>query len=142
MLRAAHGRFDPDGNGFVIVARATDLPWPLNVSLPARELSTWGQHLDITVAGHHDDCVRTTLTLDRDVADSLKKEMRRTGRGLKATVNEALRRGLNLAGKPPRPPRFEVRPHAFGVRPGIDLDRINQLVDELEADEAARKLTP
>ena len=84
--------------------------------------------------------MRTTLTLDRDVAEGLEKEMRRTGRGLKATVNEALRRGLRLSGKSPRPPRFEVRPHAFGVRPGIDLDRMNQLADELEAAEAARKI--
>jgi hypothetical protein len=84
--------------------------------------------------------MRTTLTLDRDVAEGLKKEMRRTGGGLKAVVNEALRRGLRLAGKPPRPSRFEVRPHAFGVRPGIDLDRLNQLVDELDAEETARKL--
>jgi hypothetical protein len=84
--------------------------------------------------------VRTTLTLDRDVAEALAKEMRRTGRGLKAAVNDALRRGLSLAGKAPRSPRFRVRPHAFGVRAGVDLDRMNQLVDELEAETTARKL--
>lgn len=84
--------------------------------------------------------MRTTLTLDRDVAECLRKEMRRTGRGLKASLNEALRRGLRMAGKPPRPPRFEVQTHAFGVKPGIDLDRVNQLIDELEAEDAARKL--
>ena len=84
--------------------------------------------------------MRTTLTLDRDVADALAREMRRTGRGLKTIVNDVLRRGLRLAGKAPRPPRFEVRPHAFGVTPGIDLDRVNQLVDELEAEGAVRKL--
>ena len=83
--------------------------------------------------------MRTTLTLNRDVAEGLKKEMRRTGQGLKAIVNDALRRGLRIAGRPPRRPRFDVRPHAFGVKPGIDLDRINQLVDELEAEEGARK---
>ena len=82
--------------------------------------------------------MRTTLTLDRDVAERLKKEIRRTGHGLKAIINDALRRGLRIAGRPPRLPRFEVRPHAFGVKPGIDLDRINQLVDELETGEAAR----
>jgi hypothetical protein len=84
--------------------------------------------------------VRTTLTLDRDVAERLKKEMRRTGQGLKAIINDTLRRGLRIAGRPPRPPRFEVRSHAFGVKPGIDLDRLNQLVDELEAADGARKL--
>jgi hypothetical protein len=66
--------------------------------------------------------------------------MRRSGKGLKAVVNRALRLGLGLAGKPVRPPRFEVRPHAFGFKPGVDLDRLNQLVDELEAEETARSL--
>ena len=84
--------------------------------------------------------MRTTLTLDRDVADGLKKEMRRTGDGLKATINGALRRGLRMSGRQKRAPRFEVTPHAFGVRPGVDLDRINQLVDEIDVEEASRKL--
>jgi len=90
--------------------------------------------------GHHDVFVRTTLTLDRDVAEGLAKEMRRSGRGLKATINEALRRGLRLAGRPPRAPRFTVEAQALGIRPGIDLDRVNQLVDELDAQETGRKL--
>jgi hypothetical protein len=84
--------------------------------------------------------MRTTLTLDRDVADRLRKEMRRTGQGLKTTINEILRRGFGLGGKPQRPPRFEVQAHPFGFRPGIDLDRLNQLADELESDERARRL--
>jgi len=84
--------------------------------------------------------VRTTLTLEPDVAARLKQEVRRSGKGLKSVVNEALRLGLGLSGKPARVPRFEVRPHAFGFKPGVDLDRINQLVDELASDEAARKL--
>ena len=59
---------------------------------------------------------------------------------MKAVVNDALRLGLGMAGKPARPKRFEVRPHAFGFKPGIDLDRVNQLADELESEETARKL--
>lgn len=84
--------------------------------------------------------MRTTLTLERDVAERLRQEMRRSGKAMKTLVNEALRLGLGLSGKPARPPRFEVRPHAFGFKPGVDLDRMNQLVDELASDEAARKL--
>lgn len=84
--------------------------------------------------------MRTTLTLDRDVAERLQKEMRRTGKGLKAAVNDALRQGLGMVGKAARPKRFRVEPHAFGLKPGIDRDRMNQLVDELEAEEVARRL--
>jgi len=54
-------------------------------------------------------------------------------------VNDALKAGLGLAAKPGRVPRFKVHPHSFGVRPGVDLDRINQLVDELETEESARR---
>jgi hypothetical protein len=85
--------------------------------------------------------VRTTLTLERDVAERLRQEMRRSGKALKVVVNEALRLGLGVAGKPPRARRFEVRPSPLAFKPGIDLDRINQLADELEAEEAARKLS-
>ncbi len=84
--------------------------------------------------------MRTTLTLDPDVAERLAGEIRRTGKSLKATVNDALRVGLGLGGKRPRGPRFVVEPHPFGLRPGVDPDRLNQLVDELEAEEAARRL--
>jgi hypothetical protein len=84
--------------------------------------------------------MRTTLTLDRDVAERLRDEMRRSGKSMKASVNEALRRGLGLGGRPASAPRFKVEPHAFGFKPGVDLDRLNQLTDELEAEESARRL--
>ena len=84
--------------------------------------------------------MRTTLTLEPDVAERVAQEMRRRGEKMKKIVNDALRLGLGMGGKPVQPPRFEVRPHAFGFKPGIDLDRLNQLVDELEVEEAAHKL--
>ena len=34
----------------------------------------------------------------------------------------------------------KVRPHSFGFRPGIDLDKLNQLADELEVEEAAKSV--
>ena len=84
--------------------------------------------------------MRTTLTIDPDVEKLIQREMRRTDRSMKAVVNDALRVGLGVRGKPPRPPRFKVEPHAFGFKAGIDTDRLNQLVDELEAEEHARRL--
>ena len=80
--------------------------------------------------------MRTTLTLDPDVAEQIRREMKHQGKGLKAIVNEALRRGLRLQttskGKP-----FQVEAHNFGVLPGVDLDRMNQLVDELEVEHSS-----
>jgi hypothetical protein len=79
--------------------------------------------------------MRTTLTLDPDVAEGLEKEMRRSRRGLTATINDALRRGLRIGTQPPKLPPFKVRPQALGIKPGVDPDRMNQLVDELDAEE-------
>ena len=84
--------------------------------------------------------MRTTLTLDPDVADRLASETRRTGKSLKTLVNDAIRLGLGLTGRPSKAPRFTVKPHAFGLRPGIDPNRLNQLVDELEVEEVAGRL--
>jgi hypothetical protein len=84
--------------------------------------------------------MRTTLTLEADVAEQIQREVRRTGKAMKAVVNDALRSGLGLGPGRGKPPRFEVRAHSFGFKPGIDLDRMNQLVDALEAEEFARKL--
>jgi hypothetical protein len=86
--------------------------------------------------------MRTTLTLERDVAERLRQEMRRTGRGLKAIVNEALRLGLGGAGRSPRAGRFAVKARDLGLRPGFDPDRMNQLVDELQVAETRKKYRP
>ena len=82
--------------------------------------------------------MRTTLTIEPDVAQLLRREIRRSDRSMKAVVNEALRIGLGMGSKTPQTSRYEVKPHAFGFKPGIDINRLNQLVDELEAEEMGR----
>lgn len=83
--------------------------------------------------------MRTTLTLEPDVAAQLEQALRRSGKGLKATLNEALRIGLGVSSKPVSPPPFRVRSFVSGLRPGIDPDKMNQLVDELEAESYVRE---
>lgn len=86
------------------------------------------------------ESMRTTLTLEPDVAERVQKEVERSGRAMKTVVNQALRVGLGIQDTPRRPRRFEVKAHSFGFKPGVDLDRMNRLNDELEAEEAVRKL--
>jgi len=77
--------------------------------------------------------MRTTLTLDDDVAEKLRQLAHASDRSFKAVVNDTLRRGLSAGDKPVLAlPAFEVRPHASGFRAGVDLDKLNQLVDELD----------
>ena len=78
--------------------------------------------------------MRTTLTFEPDVEQLIRREMRRTGRSMKAVVNDALRLGLGARGKSPR---YRVEPHAFGLKPGFDRDRLNQLIDETETNQVA-----
>lgn len=78
--------------------------------------------------------MRTTLTLDDDLAEALKEQARRTDRPFKQIVNDTLRRGLSPAPVEPEP-GYEVKPHRSGFRPGVDPMRLNQLNDSLEADE-------
>jgi hypothetical protein len=83
---------------------------------------------------HHQD-VRTTLTLDEDVAAKLKAEVRKTGRPFKETLNACLRAGLSLRKPAKAPAAFRVQPYDMGLRPGLDLDKISALLDEIEGPE-------
>jgi hypothetical protein len=78
--------------------------------------------------------VRTTLTLDPDVARMIEDEVHRVRKPLKHVVNDALRRGLTSSGqgRPPKP--YRVHPHVARLGPGIDRGRLNALADELEGD--------
>jgi hypothetical protein len=78
--------------------------------------------------------MRITLTIDDDVAGLLKRRARELGVPFKDVVNRTLRAGLNEQATPRRRPGPTTIPHAFGFRPGIDLDKLNQLADELEAE--------
>lgn len=75
--------------------------------------------------------MRTTITLDPDVARQLEKEMRRSGKGLKAAVNDALRRAFSSSAPAPVP-KFVVKARPLGLRPGLDLDNIGELLDQIE----------
>lgn len=85
--------------------------------------------------------MRTTLTLDDDLALELKKIARTTGLPFKEIVNRTLYRGLARGDKPvASAPPFRVEARAGGFRQGIDLRKLNQLYDELEAEGLNRAL--
>lgn len=84
--------------------------------------------------------MRTTLTLDDDLAGLLKARARQLGIPFKEMVNQAVRSGLGAEMEPPRGDVPRTLPHSFGFRPGIDLDKLNQLVDDLEAEAVAESL--
>ena len=103
-----------------------------NTNLPIAAINM--QH-----ACHHDVYLLSSmhendsLTLDDDVAAKLKAETRRSGRTLKDVVNEYLRLGL-YAKKTQQPRRpFHVEARDLGaLRPGLSLDNVGDLLEQLE----------
>ncbi len=83
--------------------------------------------------------MRTTLTLDDDLAGLLKPRARELGVPFKEAVNRAIRTGLGDAAQARPHSAPKVIPHSFGFRPGVDLDKLGQLADELEAEAYADK---
>jgi hypothetical protein len=81
--------------------------------------------------------MRTTVTLDPDVAARLQQVTRERGISFKTALNEAIRSGLGGTA-PARGYRIRARP--MGVRAGVDLDRSSRLAGELENAEIVRKL--
>jgi len=79
--------------------------------------------------------MRTTVTLDPDVADKLKRLAHARRASFKQTLNEVLRRGLSgqAAAGAARP--FRVVPQPGGFRPGVDPQRLGPLADQLAAEE-------
>ena len=81
--------------------------------------------------------MRTTVTLDDDVAARLKREARERGVSFKEALNTSVRQGLESEA-PSQPYRMPTR--RLGVKPGVDLDRALALAGELEDAETLRKL--
>ena len=82
--------------------------------------------------------MRTTVTLDPDVAATLKRAARERGVSFKAVLNDAVRAGIGGERGSARAYRMPSR--RMGVRKGVDLDHAGRLLGELEDAEVVRKL--
>lgn len=77
--------------------------------------------------------MRTTLTLDDDVAARLQAEARRTGRSFKAVVNERLRIALAQSSTVQKRKPFRVEPRAMGgPAGGTSYDNVGTLLEDIE----------
>ena len=77
--------------------------------------------------------MRTTITLDEDVAAKLRSLSRRSGRAFREVVNDVLRRGLarplESRGRSP----FRIVARDLGARrPGVSLDNVAELIEQVE----------
>jgi hypothetical protein len=73
--------------------------------------------------------MRTTLTIDDDVAVRLEQERRKRRVSFKEVVNDVLRTGLDRLGQPePRPAEFRTK--GFTPRPSLvgSLDNVEEVL--------------
>lgn len=82
--------------------------------------------------------MRTTVTLDPDVAARLQRLAAERGTSFKATINATLRAGLESEDPVTKP--YRETTHRLGVQPGIDLTKAHALAAQLEDEETLRKL--
>lgn len=82
--------------------------------------------------------MRTTVTLDPDVAEQVKALSRQRNVSFKRALNDAIRAGLAAERGGARRYRVPARPMA--LRPGIDLTKALHVAEELENAEIVRKL--
>ncbi|MCE2462880.1 MAG: antitoxin [Dehalococcoidia bacterium] len=78
--------------------------------------------------------MRTTLTLDDDVADALRERARLLNIPFKQVVNDTLRRGMSPAAKEVPLPEYRVVPNHSALASGIDPLKLNQINDQLDAE--------
>lgn len=72
--------------------------------------------------------MRTTLTIDDDVAALVNKEIRKTGEPLKQVINKYLRLGFTAA-RAPRRKAFKVKPWNLQLPP---FEKVEELLEYLE----------
>lgn len=73
--------------------------------------------------------MRTTVTLDPDVAARVQELMRERGISFKEAINQTLRVGFG-GGKRARP--YEAPVRSLGLRQGIDLTKALTIAAEME----------
>lgn len=81
-------------------------------------------------------CMRTTIQLDDQLLSEAKQYAARTGRTLKAVIEDALREALARTENPQAQARVHLRTFkGRGVQPGVDLDDTSSLLDLMERDD-------
>lgn len=76
--------------------------------------------------------MRTTLTLDPDVAAKARKGAARLHKPFKEVINAALRVGLDAILKPPAAKPYRTTPRPMGLRAGFNYDNISELIAAAE----------
>jgi len=78
--------------------------------------------------------MRTTLTLDPDIAAKAKEGAARLRKPFKEVINAALRVGLDKILVPPAAKPYRTKPRPLGLRRGFSYDNISELIASAEGE--------
>lgn len=77
--------------------------------------------------------MRTTLTLEDDVAAKLRAKLKKSvGKTFKDVLNDTLRLGLIAENDLKKGEKFRVRSRSLGVNKGLNYDNIGELIEQIE----------
>ena len=79
--------------------------------------------------------MRTTLTLDADVAAKAKRGAAKLGKSFKEVINAALRIGLDEVLKPAAAKPYRTKGRPLGLRQGFNYDNIAELLARAEGED-------
>ena len=79
--------------------------------------------------------MRTTLTLDPDIAAKAKRGAARLNKPFKEVINAALRVGLDAILAPPGAKPFRTHARPLGLRTGFSYDNISELIAAAEGED-------
>ena len=79
--------------------------------------------------------MRTTLTLDPDVASKARQGALRMRKPFKEVINAALRVGLDEILAPPAAKPYVTKARPLGLRPGFSYDNVSELLAAAEGED-------
>jgi len=78
--------------------------------------------------------MRTTITIDDDLARRLQDEMRARGTNFRQTLQNVLARGLESKPRAVKDEAFRVQARPMGLKAGIDPARLQDFDNDLEVE--------
>lgn len=76
--------------------------------------------------------MRTTLTIDDNIERRIRKRAAKLHKPFKVVTNELLRVGLEVKEENENKPKpFKVKAKHCSFRPGIDQEKLNQILDDV-----------
>lgn len=86
--------------------------------------------IDIILLDDCDVILRTTITIEDDLAMQIEDLRKREGLSFKEALNQLLRAGVQYQAQPPKPHRYRTPTRKLGLNAGIDATKLSQLADE------------